>query len=51
MQLIKSILSFIANIFNVDKQRKELAEAYLSKAVDAADLEARQAYLQRMGYL
>ena len=51
MQVIKSILNFIERIFNVDGQRREIAEAYLSKAVDAADLEARQAYLQRMGYL
>lgn len=51
MTLLKKILTILSDMFNVQRQKREIAEAYLSKAVDLADLEARQRYLTRMGYL
>ncbi len=51
MQLLNKILSILADIFSVEHQRKEIAETYLANAVDHADLEARQKYLSRIGYL
>lgn len=51
MQQLKKILSVIVEIFDIKQQRKEIAEAYLANSSDLADLEARQRYLSKIGYL
>ena len=50
LKAIKSIISTISEVLDVEEHHRRFAEDYLAQATSHADLEARQRYLLLKGY-